>query len=197
MSRILDATQRIAEMHGIAAVNMHRVARSARVSDGTIYRYYATREALLQAYSLRAWNASLEAFLGVYASVRGGGVEQGATTLISWSLGEIATRVRSRKKRELEDSLVGEAARESFIEQLGRTIEPIVERNREAFRHDEPVRAMRLALRLGIRIASEIGRGPPEEQAWAIDRATQMLTFFLFGWSALPAATAKEYGASP
>lgn len=183
VARILDATQRIAEMHGVSAVNMRRVARSARVSDGTVYRYFATREALLEAYSLRSWGASVEGFFNVYESVRGQPLERGAGTLIAWSLGEIASRVRARRRREVEDSLLGADARDSFIQQLGAMIEPIVERNRAAFQHEDPLRAARLALRLGIRMANEIGRGPVEEQAWAVERATHMLLFFLFGWT--------------
>lgn len=56
---ILDAAQRVFEQYGARRANVEDVARAAGVSRSTLYRAYATKEALLQAVLERQFAAFL------------------------------------------------------------------------------------------------------------------------------------------
>ncbi|GAA3388739.1 TetR/AcrR family transcriptional regulator [Cryptosporangium minutisporangium] len=51
--RLLDATERLMKQIGIGKTSMADVARAANVSRGTLYRYFDSRETLLDALSQR------------------------------------------------------------------------------------------------------------------------------------------------
>lgn len=51
--RLLEATERLIRQFGIAKMSMADVARVARVARGTLYRYFESREALLEAFVQR------------------------------------------------------------------------------------------------------------------------------------------------
>lgn len=51
--RILDGAVRAIALHGLAKLGMSDVSDSAGVSRGTLYRYFATRELLLQSLAAR------------------------------------------------------------------------------------------------------------------------------------------------
>lgn len=61
--RILDGAVRAVARHGLAKLAMGDVSRSAGVSRGTLYRYFATREALLDALAQREAERFLERVL--------------------------------------------------------------------------------------------------------------------------------------
>jgi AcrR family transcriptional regulator len=59
--RIVDAAERCIRRWGIRRVSMNDVAREADVSRGSVYRYFADREALVQAVLERSSERSIEA----------------------------------------------------------------------------------------------------------------------------------------
>src|SRR5689334_16788075 len=51
---IVEAADRIIRANNVAALSMREVARVAGVSNGTLYQYFASQEALLAAWEERA-----------------------------------------------------------------------------------------------------------------------------------------------
>lgn len=60
---ILDATERLRSNGGVAAVNIKAVAELAGVGVGTVYHYFASREALLKASEQRGWMREINTLL--------------------------------------------------------------------------------------------------------------------------------------
>ncbi|MGI9592328.1 MAG: TetR/AcrR family transcriptional regulator [Myxococcota bacterium] len=58
-ARILQAAYEVCEQHGVEAARMEEVAARARVSKGTLYRYFDSREHLLLATILDSYERSL------------------------------------------------------------------------------------------------------------------------------------------
>lgn len=58
---ILSAARRIATEEGYAAVTVRAVAKECGIAVGTIYNYYASKDAMLAASLLRDWQAALAA----------------------------------------------------------------------------------------------------------------------------------------
>lgn len=59
-SEILDATMRALSAHGIARLSLEDVAREADLSRQTVYRYFGSRDALLEAAIVREEQAFLD-----------------------------------------------------------------------------------------------------------------------------------------
>jgi AcrR family transcriptional regulator len=66
---ILDATQLLAQKVGIEAVTTREVLRRAGVSAGTLYQYFASREALVAAWEIRQMTLRAQRLLGVVADL--------------------------------------------------------------------------------------------------------------------------------
>lgn len=49
--RLLDAAERCLEVQGLAGTTMEDIARNAGVSRATVYRYFASREAVISGSS--------------------------------------------------------------------------------------------------------------------------------------------------
>ncbi|GAA0960058.1 helix-turn-helix domain-containing protein [Actinocorallia libanotica] len=81
--RILDAADRLVRQIGIGRVSMAEVARGAKVARGTLYRYFESREVLLDALSQRAADRF---FTDVAAAMDG-------LLLLSEQLGEFSKRI--------------------------------------------------------------------------------------------------------
>jgi AcrR family transcriptional regulator len=58
-ARILEAAYRVCERHGVDGARMEEVAARARVSKGTLYRYFASKEHLLLATILDSYERAL------------------------------------------------------------------------------------------------------------------------------------------
>ena len=52
--RLLDAAERCLEVQGLAGTTMEDIARNAGVSRATVYRYFASREAVISGVIIRA-----------------------------------------------------------------------------------------------------------------------------------------------
>lgn len=52
---LLDATEIVLARHGYAAATTNRIARAAGVSIGTLYHYFPSKEALIEAVVHRMW----------------------------------------------------------------------------------------------------------------------------------------------
>ena len=51
---MLDAAERCLEVQGLAGTTMEDIARNAGVSRATVYRYFASREAVISGVIIRA-----------------------------------------------------------------------------------------------------------------------------------------------
>ncbi len=58
-ARIIEAAYQVCQQHGVEAARMEEVAARARVSKGTLYRYFESREHLLLATILESYEQSL------------------------------------------------------------------------------------------------------------------------------------------
>jgi AcrR family transcriptional regulator len=58
---LLDATEIVMAKRGFHAATTNRIARAAGVGIGTLYRYFPTQEALVEAVVHRMWSRELEA----------------------------------------------------------------------------------------------------------------------------------------
>jgi AcrR family transcriptional regulator len=61
---LLDATEMVLGRHGFARTTTNRIAERAGVSIGTLYRYFPSAEALVEAVVHRMWARELELFEG-------------------------------------------------------------------------------------------------------------------------------------
>jgi AcrR family transcriptional regulator len=59
---LLDATEMVLGQHGFARTTTNRIAERAGVSIGTLYRYFPSAEALVEAVVHRMWARELELF---------------------------------------------------------------------------------------------------------------------------------------
>ena len=74
MKTILDATARVLSTEGFRAFNTNRVAKVAGVNIATVYRYFSTKEALVEAL----WHKQCEAMLAILVEA---GVKMGAAPI--------------------------------------------------------------------------------------------------------------------
>jgi AcrR family transcriptional regulator len=58
---LLEATSRVLAKHGYAATTTNHIAEAAGVSIGTLYHYFPSKEALIEAIVHRLWASELEA----------------------------------------------------------------------------------------------------------------------------------------
>jgi AcrR family transcriptional regulator len=56
---LLDATEIVLARHGYEAATTNRIARAAGVSIGTLYHYFPSKEALIEAVVHRMWQSEL------------------------------------------------------------------------------------------------------------------------------------------
>ncbi|MGZ3417706.1 MAG: TetR/AcrR family transcriptional regulator [Polyangiales bacterium] len=126
---LLDATERVLAREGWAATTTNKIADVAGVSIGTLYHYFPTKEALVEAVVHRMWRDELEA-LRARAMVLGERPLDEAIGVLVRTLAEVAG-----KKLDLYRRWYGEA---SNLGQLGLGLEMT----------DEAVAMVRAALEL-------------------------------------------------
>ncbi len=107
---LLDATERVVSREGWAATTTNKIAEAAGVSIGTLYHYFPTKEALVEAVVHRMWQDELTA-LRAKASVLAEKPLEDAIEVLVGVLAEVAG-----KKLELYRRWYGEA---SNLGQLG------------------------------------------------------------------------------
>ena len=66
VARVLAAADRLLASHGAEALTTTRVAAAAGVSVGTLYQYFANKEAILVAMARRVLNIAAEPLWGSY-----------------------------------------------------------------------------------------------------------------------------------
>ncbi|GAA0998154.1 hypothetical protein GCM10009555_096970 [Acrocarpospora macrocephala] len=91
--RILEAAERLIQQIGVSRMSMADVARSARVARGTLYRYFESREVLLEALRQR----TTDRFFADVAKAMDG------RSLLSEQLGEFSERIIRSIHPETED----------------------------------------------------------------------------------------------
>jgi AcrR family transcriptional regulator len=111
---LLDATERVLARQGWSATTTNKIADVAGVSIGTLYHYFPTKEALVEAVVHRMWRDELEALRARAVVLAEEPLAQAIPVLVT-TLAEVAT-----KKLELYRRWYGEA---SNLGQLGLGLE--------------------------------------------------------------------------
>jgi AcrR family transcriptional regulator len=101
---LLRATEIAFAKYGFQSATTNRIAEIAGVSIGTLYHYFPTKEALVQAIVERQWRAELEALLANAHLLEDVPLEQAIRTIVTALVASIASR------RELVGRWYGEAA---------------------------------------------------------------------------------------
>jgi len=107
--RILEGAVRAVARHGLAKLAMNDVSRSAGVSRGTLYRYFPTREALLDALAQREAGLFFERALAAIRIAPAG--EPRLRALIDHAVGEVRAHPALQRLRESDPLLVLEGIR--------------------------------------------------------------------------------------
>jgi AcrR family transcriptional regulator len=122
--RILAGAVRAVARHGLAKLDMADVSESAGVSRGTLYRYFASREELLDALSvheaLRFWRGCLDALAEAPPGAR-------AEVLLLQATRRVHEHAALRRILETDPALALRAVREQFPRirgQLERLLSP-------------------------------------------------------------------------
>lgn len=110
MGVLLEATERVMAERGFAGATTNHIAEVAGVSIGTLYHYFPTKEALVEAVVHRMWRDELEAIAGKAALLESEPLEVAIRALVR-ALAEVTAR-----KMELYRRWYGEA---SNLGQLG------------------------------------------------------------------------------
>src|SRR4051812_9053171 len=90
---LLAATERVLAQHGYQGATTNRIATTAGVSIGTLYHFFPSKEALIEALVHRMWSGELEA-LEARASVL---TEQPLEDAIRLLVGVMVEMVRTRQ----------------------------------------------------------------------------------------------------
>lgn len=107
---LLEATERVMSERGFAGATTNHIAEVAGVSIGTLYHYFPTKEALVEAVVHRMWRDELEVFAGRAAVLDSLPLEDATRELVR-GLAEVTAR-----KMDLYRRWYGEA---SNLGQLG------------------------------------------------------------------------------
>lgn len=107
---LLEATERVMSERGFAGATTNHIAEVAGVSIGTLYHYFPTKEALVEAVVHRMWRDELEVFATRAAVLESLPLEQATRELVR-GLAEVTAR-----KMDLYRRWYGEA---SNLGQLG------------------------------------------------------------------------------
>jgi AcrR family transcriptional regulator len=110
--RILDGAMRAISEHGLAGLAMRDVGTCAHVARGTVYRYFPTREALLQALTEREGRRFLEQWRGALVAAPAGPERMRLT--FAYPARFIHDNPTLRKLIETDPEYVLRALRENF-----------------------------------------------------------------------------------
>ena len=114
---IFDATARVIEEEGRSALNTNRVAERAGISIGTLYQYFANKEAILCAMARRELEEAGVAVMRAISGSAGDPVRLAIRALIS------AFEHRREVRRIAMDTL----ASEGFGAELGENVEKVAQ----------------------------------------------------------------------
>ncbi len=89
---LLEAADQIARNEGLEALTIARLAKVSGYSEGTMYRYFPTKEALLLALEERAWQSIVTSFMQRLAAVpRGAPLAASIRALVEASANDMST----------------------------------------------------------------------------------------------------------
>jgi AcrR family transcriptional regulator len=91
----VDATALVVRREGIEAVTTKHVAKLAGVGVGTLYQYFATREALLLALEERTWSSLSEAVVAKMTTLAGEPLARIVPVLVTLMVTEVGQAVTS------------------------------------------------------------------------------------------------------
>ena len=116
-ARILEGAVRAVARHGLAKLAMSDVSQSAGVSRGTLYRYFPTREALLDALAQREAERFFERVIEATQSARAG--EARLRVLLEHATREVRAHPALQRLLESDPAEVLEGIRRRLPEIVG------------------------------------------------------------------------------
>jgi AcrR family transcriptional regulator len=111
-ARILDGALRAVEEHGLAKLGMSDVSRSAGVSRGTLYRYFPTRDKLIDAVGAAEGARFFERVLESLAEVPAG--EERIALLIELANRHVREHRALQRLLETEPAFVLQSLRDEY-----------------------------------------------------------------------------------
>jgi AcrR family transcriptional regulator len=111
-ARILDGALRAVEKHGLAKLGMSDVSRSAGVSRGTLYRYFPTRDKLIDAVGAAEGARFFERVLESLAEVPAG--EERIALLIELANRHVREHRALQRLLETEPAFVLQSLRDEY-----------------------------------------------------------------------------------
>jgi AcrR family transcriptional regulator len=130
---LLDATEIVLARHGYEAATTNRIARAAGVSIGTLYHYFPSKEALIEAVVHRMWQSELAVLDAGEAKLHALPLEQAVREIVGSIVTLAAKRIEFYGRWYAEAPHIGQL--EVGLEMAQRAI-AIVERTLE-LRRDE------------------------------------------------------------
>jgi AcrR family transcriptional regulator len=137
--RILDGAVQAVALHGLSKLGMSDVSRSAGVARGTVYRYFASRDELLNALAAREAERFMEEVLATVANTPGG--ERRLAEVIRFATQKLHEHAALQRLLLTDPGMVLQSLRERFPSirsRLGKLLAPL-------FSGVDPVRKGRIS----------------------------------------------------
>ncbi len=105
---LLDATELVLARHGFAAATTNRIAQATGVSIGTLYHYFPSKEALIEAVVHRMWAREMDAVRAHASKLLEGSLEEGLRAVIGALVGVMVPRIELYRRWYAEASHLGQ-----------------------------------------------------------------------------------------
>jgi AcrR family transcriptional regulator len=160
---LVRATEIAFERYGIARTTTNRIADIAGVSIGTVYQYFPTKEALVQAVVHRLWQAELEALASRAQLLETMPIDEAIRDAVRALTAVVASRKGVVRRWYNEASNLGDVETGlGLMRAASRVVEQILEKRRDELRHKDLAFASHLcvvtvlhAVRVGSRDFTE------------------------------------------
>jgi AcrR family transcriptional regulator len=165
---ILVATDLLVQAHGVAGIKMRMVGERAGIGMGTLYHYFATREALLAAWEERAFsamNAKVGALIAQIVEVHPA-LEVAVFALVDQSLTLLAEHMRAYSHDEADWFLSRATARHEREEPVIAAVSSALAaaRSPERLRPRDLEAASRAAVKTLVYFARDLATSPLNEE---------------------------------
>lgn len=107
MDVLLEATEIVLAERGFAGTTTNHIADAAGVSIGTLYHYFPSKEALIEAVVHRMWARELAVLEAHGAALAGGPLEDAVRAIVRDLVGVMAVRQRLYRRWYAEASHLG------------------------------------------------------------------------------------------
>jgi AcrR family transcriptional regulator len=179
---LLRATELAIVRHGFHASTTNRIAALAGVSIGTLYHYFPTKEALVQAVVHRMWREEYEAMSAQMVLVAGAPLEVMIRALVASLVGVIARRRELVRRWYSEASHLGDLKTGLDMSDAGaKMVLGELVRRRDEVRPRDLDFAADLVVKTALAVARTASRDYPEqlENGVLAEELGQMLARYL------------------